>query len=298
MGMAEFFVELDFTFLEEILNYLENPTENAISRIIGHEAAIGVHIHASRFQNTDKNLHDFWEERLNRESEKGVRHIGQVIKCMEYIESNTADFRQSFKELEAFLPTDLRLGCKLYPIVGYDIGVVSEGNAFLNLGHQLFHEHERELLYFTMHELHHVGYTHYNAIYSLDELKTNRDLLRIIKYSTHLEGLAVYASFERRRRENGFTHRDYVVLNDLQKRMMASTDFFCIVKGLENEDERALTEEYFDVLTRMSDGDRLWYVAGTHMSQMIDLRLGREVLNQTIVNGPDDFFEAYNRATL
>ena len=296
--MVKFFVELDFTFIEEILNYLENPTENAIARIIGHEAAIGVYIHAIRYKNTDKNLNDFWKERLNGKSKKGDHYIGQVKKCIKYIESKIADFRQSFKELEAFLPTELRLSCKLYPIVGYDIGIVSEGNAFLNLGHHLFHEHERELLYFAMHELHHVGYIHYTPIYSLDGLKKNRDLLRIIKYSTHLEGLAVYASFERRRRENGFTHRDYVVLNDPRKRSKALTVFFCILKGLENEDEGALTKEFFDILIRMSDGDRLWYVSGAYMAQMIDQILGRKALNQTIVNGPDDFFEAYERAIL
>ncbi|UCH57554.1 MAG: hypothetical protein JSV18_01130 [Candidatus Bathyarchaeota archaeon] len=181
-------------------------------------------------------------------------------------------------------------------IVGYDIGIVSEGNAFLSLGHSLFHEHERELLYITMHELHHVGFSHYNPIYSLDELKTTRDLLRIIKHSTHLEGLAVYAPFERRRRENGFTHRDYTVLNDPGERSSVSFEFLRIVKKLENEDERPLTGEDFDVLHRMSDGDRLWYVAGAHMAQAIDRRMGREELNQTIVDGPDAFFEAYRKA--
>jgi len=79
---------------------------------------------------------------------------------------------------------------------------------------------------------------------------------------------------------------------------MASYDFFCLLNWFENVAERVLTEEYFDVLTRMCDGDRHRHLYRTHMSQMIDLRLGRKVLNQTIVNGPDDFFEAYDRATL
>ena len=46
----------------------------------------------------------------------------------------------------------------------------------------------------------------------------------------------------------------------------------------------------------MSGGNRLGYVAGVHMAQEIDEGLGREALTQTVVNGPDSFFEAYTRA--
>ena len=46
----------------------------------------------------------------------------------------------------------------------------------------------------------------------------------------------------------------------------------------------------------MSGGNRLGYVAGAHMAQEIDEGLGREALTQTVVNGPDSFFEAYTRA--
>ena len=296
MGMVELSVEIDFTFIERILAYLENREGHAIPKIIEHEAARGVHTHASRFRNTDKDLLDFWVDKLNRESDKGDRQTEQIRRCAEYIRSNVADFRRASEEIAAFLPADLRLSCKLYPIVGYDIGIVSEGNAFLNLGHPLFHEHERELLYIAMHELHHVGYSHYNPIYSLDELETTRDLLRIVKHSTHLEGLAVYAPFGRRRRENGFAHRDYAVLNDRRRRSKATSEFLGIVEEFENEAERPLNEDDLRVLNRMSDGDRLWYVGGAHMAQAIDRRLGREALNRTIVEGPDSFFAAYEKS--
>lgn len=145
-----------------------------------------------------------------------------------------------------------------------------------------------------MHELHHVGYTHYNPIFSLDELETNRGLLRIIKYSTHLEGIATYAPLEIRKREEGLTHRDYIILKDPKKRMNAITEFFQILKGLEKQEEQELQDKHYDILNKMSDLNRLWYISGAYMAQVIDESLGRKALTKTIIEGPNAFFKAYD----
>lgn len=296
--MVDFSIEIDFTFIEQIIRCMDNPDEYPISELIKHEAAMGVHSHASRYWNTDKNLHDFWEDKIRLESSKGKGHIDQILSCMKYIDSNTDDFSEAFEEIKEYLPIDLRLSRKLFLIVGYDSGIVSDGNAYLNLGYTQFHKHKRELLYIAMHELHHVGYTHYNQTYSMEELKSTTDLLRIVRYATHLEGLAVYASLERRRMENGFTHRDYILLNDPARRERASSEFLNILKGLEDEPERVLVDEDRDILKLMSAGDRLWYVMGAHMAELIDEKLGRKTLNQTIIEGPDSFFHAYTRTMI
>ncbi|MFP3951125.1 MAG: hypothetical protein ACLFVP_03150 [Candidatus Bathyarchaeia archaeon] len=64
--MVDFAVQFDFRFIDEALNYLENPMGNNISGLIGLDAAIGVYNHAVRFHNTKKSIRDFWEERLDR----------------------------------------------------------------------------------------------------------------------------------------------------------------------------------------------------------------------------------------
>ena len=73
--MVRFSVEIDFTFIDNILSYYENPAEYIISQIIDHEAARGVHAHAVRFGNTKENLCDFRKERLLKELKKGHRHL-------------------------------------------------------------------------------------------------------------------------------------------------------------------------------------------------------------------------------
>ncbi|MEE8355408.1 MAG: DUF5700 domain-containing putative Zn-dependent protease [Candidatus Bathyarchaeia archaeon] len=289
-------VEIDATFVEYALDYLWSRSEAGLATIFDHEAAKGVHSHAERFDNTDDTLEGFWRKTLAHESKHKADHLKRIRSNLEFIKSNELSFQRAFNEVAAYLPADMRLRAKLYLIIGYDIGIVSGGNAYLNVGHPHFGDDRRELLYFSMHEVHHVGYTKHHPIHSLEGLRTSSDLIRAIEYSTHLEGLAVYSSYERRMIEEGVGHVDYWILNDPRERERVTGEFFGVLEGLEEGPDRPLEEADFEVLEQMSGGNRLWYVAGAHMAQEIDRGLGREALIQTVVDGPDSFFEAYARA--
>jgi hypothetical protein len=289
-------IEIDVTFVEYALDYLRNRSKAGLGKIFDHEAARGVHSHAERFGNTDDTLGGFWRKTLAHESKHKAEHLKRIRSNLDFIKSNELIFQRAFNETATYLPADLRLRAKLYLIIGYDIGIVSEGDAYLNVGHPHFGDDRRELLYFSMHEVHHVGYTRHHPIYTLESLRTSSDLIRAIKYSTHLEGLAVYSSYERRTIEEGLGHVDYWILNDTRERKRVTGEFSGVLAGLEEGPDRPLEEADFEALERMGGGNRLWYVAGAHMAQHIDERLGREALTQTVVDGPDSFFEAYARA--
>ena len=291
-----FNVTIDFSFIEDHLHNLHHFDDESVSKIVSHEAAEGIYKHAKRFHNTDKDIRDFWFEKLQQLSDKGEKHLVNVLENIEYVKQETSDFHEAFRELQDFLPQNTNFSSHLFCIIGYDIGIVSDGNAYLNLGHPLFHENKRELLYFAMHELHHVAYTHFNPIYSFDDLTTTEDLSRVIRYSTHLEGLAVYSSMNRRRRENGGTHRDYITLANPDKMSQLVIQFFEILDKYENEPCRVLVEDDWGILELMSDGDRLWYVVGAWMAESIESRLGRKVLNSTMVLGPEAFFKVYQKS--
>jgi hypothetical protein len=283
-------VAQDFSFIEETLSKLDDLDERNLTNIISYEAAKGVYSHARRFHNTDQNIKNFWKQRLLEFNTNSL--VDNAIECIDYIKQNTPSFNEAYRELESYLPP-YNYSTILYFIIGYDIGIVSDGNAYLNLGHQLFHENKRELLYFAMHELHHAVYTQINPIFSFDDLKTTKNLVNIIKYSTHLEGLAVYCSYNKRRRENEYSHHDYVTLNDLDKTRKYVARYFEILSIYENESCRLIDENDFSILDVMSGGDRLWYIVGAYMAKLIDEQLGRDTLNKTITDGPESFFEAY-----
>jgi len=281
-------VQVDLSFTKQALRYLSSPSSTKLQRIMGHPAAKGVHMHAARFGNTDRDLAGFWEERLARVEPDAAE---RTRANMEYMDGNAGAFTDAFDELDEYLPHGLEIGCRLYAVVGYDVGVVSEGDAYLNLAHPLYVD-QRELVYFAMHELHHVAYTHLQPIYSFSGLRTTEDLLGAVMYSTHLEGLAVYATYGRRRREAGLNHLDYRLYENKGKRYRVIEEYFNILDELRCEAMRNLRDDDFGLIERLSS-ERLWYVAGLHMAKTIDERLGREKLNETMRQGPASFFEAY-----
>ena len=282
-------VKLDLSFIENILSYAKNLDSESLKAITTHDAAKGVYGHARRFSNTDKDITGFWAQILSELRKQ--QYLENICSCYNYIIENHGRFSEAYRELEHYLPTD-HYHATLYAMMGYDIGVVFSGNAFLNLGHPVF-SNKNELVYFAMHELHHAVYTQIHPLYSLDELQTAADLVRIIKYSTHLEGLAVYCSYSMRKRENQCTPYDYVTLNDHQKTREIVDRFYKILSRVENESSTALVDDDYSVLEVMSGGDRLWYVTGAYMAEVIDEKLGRDTLNETIIKGADSFFESY-----
>jgi hypothetical protein len=289
--MTAFSVKVDLSFIEQALGYLSSPSSARLQKTLRHPAAKGVHSHAARFGNTEKGLAGFWEERLAAVTPDAVdRARANEV----YMSENSGGFRAAFDELVGYVPRDLELRCHLYAVVGYDMGIVSDGDAYLNLGHSVYAD-QRELVYFAMHELHHVAYSHYQPIYSFSDFKTTMDLRRAVMYSTHLEGLAVYAPYERRRREDGLNHVDYRLHGDRKERDRIMGEYFTIWDDLRSMPERSFREDDFALIERLS-GERLWYVAGFHMAKTIDERLGRERLNETIRSGPSSFFEAYESA--
>ncbi len=288
----------DSSFIELIMKYERDPSEVLLAELIDHDAAIGVHEHAIQFNNTTQNLIPFWKSILDDVFKNGLQVRERIESSLQYLVKNDKRLTELLNEVAEFLPTDIDLYLKIHGIVGYDIGIVSKGNAFLNLAAKHYEEDRRELLYFAMHESHHVGYTHYNPIYSLSTLNTTKDLLDIVRYSTHLEGLATYVPLQRRLKDNGVEHQDYATLVNPERVAERCSSYWALLEQVENEEERRIVDKDYDTIERMSGrNERLWYIAGAEMSRTIDEKLGRGRLRDTVKKGPLDFFKAYEEAT-
>ena len=294
MNMSgQFQIELDNSFIDICLKFIDNRTKDIFEDLIAHPAGIKVHSHAVRYDNTNEPIEAFWrnitENQFNQEMEN---HINSAI---EFLEENKDLFASSMDEVAEYLPKDLQLKCKLYTMVGYDIGIVSEGSAFINIAHRFFKENPYELIFIPMHEAHHVGYIHYNPTFSFSELKRLSDLKKAVRFSTHLEGLAVYAPLRRRLETGCVAHEDYSALMDEEIAEQRKVQYFDLVKELERTADRKITDDDFGIFEPMSEpGTRLWYVTGAYMAKIIDEKLGREALRETVRQGPDSFFDLYN----
>lgn len=290
-------VKIDFSFTDLVLQYFYKPSEELLHQISNHVAARKILSNAQISDSSLKDINEFWRKIINQERSKGEDYFYKIKTCIAYIEDNREELLKHIKELYNYLPDGFVFDCTLYLHIGYDIGIVAEGDALLNVGHEIFHQNKRELIYFALHELHHVGFTrYYNPIRSLSEIHTKSDLVNLIEGLTHLEGTATYAIKEMRERENQLSFFDYEVLNDLEKRTTSVEEYFEIYNQYKNAENLAVEKSDFEILEIMSGKKkRLWYITGAHIAEQIDKKNGREELNRTIQNGPETFFEKYSR---
>jgi hypothetical protein len=196
-----------------------------------------------------------------------------------------------------YLPDDFRYQATLFLTFGYDIGVAFGPNASLNCAHPHFKARPRELTYYAIHELHHVGFMSYHPPPKLAELKTCDDLLGLVEYSTQLEGMAVLAAYQRRSEEHTLADDgDYVALQDEQRMLRDETKYFEELNYLKRRSGQMADADAWAVIDRMSSGERLWYRVGARMAQRIELISGRPALLELVKKGPSSFLEAYRAA--
>ena len=193
-----------------------------------------------------------------------------------------------------YLPADFRFRGTLFLTFGYDIGVAFGSNASLNCTHAHFKDHPRELLYYAIHELHHTGFMFYQNPPKLADIRSCDDLLKLVEYSTQMEGMAVLAAYQRRKDDNALADDpDYVALTD-QPRMQADlASYFKDYNYLKNHRGQPADPEAWAVIHRMSSGERLWYRVGALMAQAIERAKGREALANSIKQGPAQFIATY-----
>ncbi|MFW9793224.1 MAG: DUF5700 domain-containing putative Zn-dependent protease [Candidatus Thorarchaeota archaeon] len=288
-------VEIDTSFIVPLLQYLSKPSKKHLIEITSHDAAIKTHAHAVRFRNTSKNISLFWKSILQQLSKNG--NLVELVKTnLEFVNNQTEQFNKLLADLQNYFPEGTNLRSILYLILGYDIGIVSDGYALINLGHPDLQKNPLEILFMAMHELHHVVYTAYNPIFDLTQIHRTDQLFDVVKYCTHMEGLAVYSTLEQRKSAKTLENRDYRLFLDEKARRKRVSEYFDILTDLEIRADSPIHESDWRIIERMSDRDRLWYVTGAHMAQVIEKKKGRETLIETIRLGPDDFFKMYHES--
>ncbi len=195
-----------------------------------------------------------------------------------------------------FLPSGFRFHGSLFLTFGYDIGVALAPNASLNGANRRFDGRPRELLYYAIHELHHVGVNTYQPPPRFADLKTCGDLLHLVDYSTELEGLAVYAARGRRAAEHALeSDPDYVALENHAQMRVLEQRYEEQYQYLRTRGNEPLDKDAYAVLDRMSSGDRLWYRVGALMSARVEEKLGHAALVALIAKDRPTLVETYRK---
>lgn len=195
-----------------------------------------------------------------------------------------------------YLPAGFRFRGSLYLTFGYDIGVALAPNASLNAANRRFDGRPRELLYYAIHELHHVGVNTYQPPPRVSDIKTCADLLRLVDYSTQLEGLAVHVARARRASEGALgTDPDYVALEDPARMLALERQYDEQYRYLQGRGVEPVDKDAWAVLDQMSSGDRLWYRVGARMAARVEQTLGHDALVALVAGSHPALVETYRR---
>jgi hypothetical protein len=220
----------------------------------------------------------------------------QVERSLAFFTGPLLDNPHWVNDVLRYLPAGFRFRGSLYLTFGYDIGVALAPNASLNAASRRFEGKPRELLYYAIHELHHVGVNTYQPPPRISDIKTCADLLRLVDYSTQLEGLAVYVARARRAADGALgTDPDYVALEDPAQMRVLEERYDEQYRYLQGRGVEPVDKAAWEVLDRMSSGDRLWYRVGARMAARVEQTLGHDALVALIAGNHPALVETYRR---
>ena len=151
------------------------------------------------------------------------------------------------------------------------------------------------MIYFAIHELHHIGFITLKGGYMPSfDITTYKEMLHEIEYCTHLEGMAVYAPLGLIEQENAMSNDMYYkALRDLHIMKELEEEYFDIYYHFKNEPDNLLTQEDWYKFRLLTDIKGLWYIVGAQIAKTIDENLGREKLISLISEPSENFIKTY-----
>jgi len=290
-------LQFDARFAQGAVEYLRSGNSKVLGRLSDSAAAAHLLSHARNFDyDVPKDSAAALVGNLLAPTSEHVGRVDACAKAIDFFYGQMLRNPQWVNDALRYLPADFRYHGSLFLIFGYDIGVAFGAAASLNCGHPHFEAHPSELTYYAVHELHHVGFMAYQPPPRLSDLRTCADVLRLVKYSTQLEGMAVWAVYARRRDEGALDNDpDYVALADEAAMERDEASYFADFHYLERRSAEPANEAAWAVVERMSGGRRLWYRVGARMAARIEGALGRAELVNLVRSGPSSFLDVYLR---
>jgi hypothetical protein len=288
-------VSYDFTLAGLSVNYIETADSSILQDITNTVGLKLLYNHANWSGNNDEKLSpgDFAKTIIDR-NHKQI-NISQIRSNLQFAKDSIAATDYPQKICLQYLPAGFSFHSKLCFTVGYDLGIVYQNNASVNLAHKHYLENPSELKYYSIHELHHAGFVQLKKNYMPSlSIKTCGEMAELIAYFTHLEGMAVYAAYEERLKNNALGNdQDYVALQDTALMRKYTNRYFEIYNHFLCHSKDTLTENDWSLLGELSSDKRLWYRVGAEMAATIDEKSGRAKLTRLIAEPSENFIKTY-----
>ena len=283
-------IRFDDSGLAASLNFIRNRSGRNLRSLVlaaGNRLAYAHYLWVNPYPLA---VEEFWSQQLRRFS-WSRDFEGKVGNVKDYLLGQ--ERKKWLREVLRYLPKRHIFNTTVYLNLAYDNIVFGE-NVALNMGFQQFFIDNRESIYYLIHELAHAGYVRYHPVPRLWEIKTKGELLEIIKYLTHLEGMGVQSALRLRVTEGGLLDKDYQTLLNNKEKDRRISRYFRIFEKLEEDVKGKVSDLPIQVFEKMSGKkNRLWYITGCYMAQEIERLYGIETLRKLVEKGSGEFFDKY-----
>jgi hypothetical protein len=286
----------DFSFIELSINYLETVDTAILIKIAATPAATHLLNHARKY-NPGIPCQDQLQlvKYLLNPVENYRNSLKLIRRNLAYAKESLASTDIVQKTCLMSLPAGFKFNGSLFFTCGYDYGVVYDSNASINLAHPHFLADVQEIKYYAIHELHHAGFMQLRQVPmpGLD-IHSFKEMAELIEFFTQLEGMAVFAAWDIRARENAMNRdKDYIALQDTALMKESEREYFEIYFHFKNNPGKQLTDKDWSQLNVLSDEKRLWYRVGAWIARKIDQEYGRETLVGLISGPSENFIRTY-----
>ncbi len=287
----------DFAQVRAAIAYMEHPSPERLEAVARTDAMAHLKRHSdwSGYYPASASRLDIAKALL--EDSKNQPSVDAVKALVDRVQGDASGQELCLTEPLLYGPPGAEIPGRVFFTWGYDIGVAAGANASLNLARQRFLEHPGEVWYYCIHEVHHTLVMSLHPPPNLADVKDTSQFLGLVRYLTYLEGTAVYAAYDARRRGGALADDpDYAALEDPAAMRKLERAYFELYDRIEGFGQRPLTDDDWALLETFSNGPRLWYRVGAHMAATIDAAEGRETFRKVVAEGPDAFFHHYRRA--
>jgi len=240
-----------------------------------------------------KNARDKWRRNISELAgltpEERKKH--HLVEMTDYIKSKESTFADKATPLlVSFVPeTDRKLDLPVY-FTAYipPRAFASSEGIVIDVASSYWNDNPDNILNCLVHELFHICYSWFRA--GRTEVPVYNEFHYKMMEFLQNEGLATYVGYNALPIFPAPDEKDYALLESPEE----VTRLINEVNGLFAKVNTVSPKELQQAHWKTGVKGRGYYIAGAHMAQVIEKELGRDRLQQTIVEGPRSFIELYN----
>jgi len=290
-------ITFDYSGAELVIEHFSD-NQNNVEKIVNNQGYQHILQHSKKYSSnpiTEENLRNS----LNGKNEGfDFSHVktrkNEYIKIIKYLKENEQEIIDVYAKLcLKYLPNDYRQKATIYYVIGGYNGIAFNNKICMNIDYKQFRENYNEIKLYIAHELFHIGFEKYHPLPDIFKAETVADLKNIVLSMTMNEGLATLTPYHKRIEMNEISDYDYTILLNTTALNKKITQFNSVIKYIDENRDKKLTNEILENVLGQCSGDRLFYIVGCYMGLKIEEKYGSNKIQELVKKSPEIYFDTY-----